>query len=391
MDFDSLFPDFAAQCAQLRDVLLPMAFIFLSVGMIASTVAGHRSASAYLRTVGRTLAYMIVLTQLSSWGNQISTITDTTVREMLKADPTKVYDDYQKALIAQKSAGGQKSWWDKLFDAGTSIFEGVISAALYLFGLLAGVIVFYAYLVQKFILYLGYAFAPIFVGFLAVQTLRGIGVNYLLGLVGVMIWPLAWGAAAILTKGLIKFMSDQSFLAGSTVAGAAGYGFQNLIGVALLGVWLIFSTIAGPVIVQRALASGAQIGAAMLSGAATAATTAATTGATTAATLGAGGGVGGAAAGVIGGGAAALTGLAGSSLSGSNYSPGSALIGSLAQMRRGRPQASGGGDEAHHAETSPSSGGGAGALTSGNHDLSGDRAAAAVVQEPPPPTPNAQT
>ena len=377
MDFDTLFPNFGSQCAQLRSVLLPIAFIFLVVGMIASTISGHRSPSAYLRTFGRTFAYLVVLTQLSAWGNQICAATDSTVRDVLKADPSKVYDDYQKALEANKSQGEQKSWWDKLFDAGTSIFEGIISAALYLFGLLAGVVVFYAYLVQKFVLYLGYACAPIFVGFLAVQTLRGIGVNYLLSLVGVMLWPLAWGAAAILTSGLITFMTDQSFLAGNTVAGAAGYGFQNLIGVALLGVWLIFSTIAGPVVLQRALASGAQVGAALLSGAASAATTAATSGANAAASFAAGGGVGGAAAGVAGGGAAALAGMVGSSLSGSTYSPGGSLLGSLASMRRSRTPSSSEAEESHRAQSSRSSSASAGA----GDDLTGDRAAAAAIEK----------
>lgn len=380
MDFDTLFPNFGTQCAQLRDVLLPIAFVFLVVGMIASTITGQRSPSAYLRTFGRTFAYLVVLTQLSSWGNQISAITDTTVRDVLKADPAKVYDDYQKALQAQKSQGEQKSWWDKLFDAGTSIFEGIISAALYLFGLLAGVIVFYAYLVQKFVLYLGYAFAPVFVGFLAVQTLRGIGVNYLLSLVGVMLWPLAWGAAAILTSGLITFMTDQSFLSGNSVAGAAGYGFQNLIGVAMLGVWLIFSTIAGPVILQRSLASGAQIGAALLSGAATAATTAATTGASAAASLGAGVGAGGAIAGAVGGGAAAVVGMVGSSFSGSTYSPGGSLLGSLASMRRSRAPSRSEAEESHQAQSSRSSA----ASAPARDDLSGDRAAAAAIERPAP-------
>ena len=78
-------------------------------------------------------------------------------------------------------------------------------------GFLASVIVFYAYLVQKFILYVGFALAPIFIGFLAVRTLHSIGVAFLLGYAGVLCWPIGWGAASILTSGLIGFMTDQSF------------------------------------------------------------------------------------------------------------------------------------------------------------------------------------
>ena len=123
-----------------------------------------------------------------------------------------MYQQYNQALQAQQSTTSQNSWWEKLFNVGTSIFEALISGLLWIFGLLASIIVFYAYLIQKFILYLGYALSPIFIGFLAIRALNQIGTNYLLSLVGVMLWPLGWGAASLVTGGLITFMTDQSFL-----------------------------------------------------------------------------------------------------------------------------------------------------------------------------------
>jgi len=152
-------------------------------------------------------------------------------------------------------------------------------------------------------------------------------------LAGVMIWPLGWGAASLVTEGLLNFMTDQSFLWNSSIPGAGGYAFQNFIGVAILGVWLIFSTIAAPVIIQRAITHGAQVGAALISGAATAATTAVAGGAIAAGTFGAGGGVGGVALAAAGGVAATGATLVGSSLSGSTYSPTGSLITALGQMQ----------------------------------------------------------
>jgi len=332
-DFNTLFPDFANQCAEMNRVLLPIAFVLLVIGIISSTVTGQRSPGAYLRTFGRTLAFLAVLSQLTIWGNQITGIVDNTVKTTLNVDPAGVYQQYQQKLQVQKGTSSSGSWWDKLFD-GQAVFETLISAVLLLLGFLASVIVFYAYLVQKFVLYLGYALSPIFVGFLAVRTLQSIGTSYLLGLAGVMLWPLGWGAAAIMTQGLLGFMTDQSFLSIGGVGGAAGYTLQNLIGVAVLGIWLIFSTIAAPVILQKAIATGAQIGSALASGAATAGTAAATTGASTAATIGSGGGAMAAAAGLAGGAVAAGTALAGSSMSGSPYSPAGGMLSSLASQRR---------------------------------------------------------
>ena len=282
--------------------------------------------------LGRTCGYIAVLGSLMTWGNVAATGIDSTVKNTLQADPSGVYSQYQKALTLQKGTTGQsQSWWD-LLDS-QSIFEGLLSCVLWVLGWLASVIVFYAYLSQKFILYIGYGFAPLFIGFLAVRTLHSVGVSYLLGFAGVLCWPLGWGAASIVTKGLMDFMTDQSFLAMGGVGGAAGYALQNLIGLAMLGIWLIFSTIAAPIIIQKAISSGTQVGQALLGGAATAAGAAIASGAGSAAAFGSGGGIGGAAAGIAMGGASALVGAAESSANGSSYSPMGSLLSSLGHQR----------------------------------------------------------
>ena len=197
-------------------------------------------------------------------------------------------------------------------------------------------------LTQKFIVYLAYGFAPLFIGFLAVRTLHSIGVTFLLGFVGVLCWPLGWGAAAIMTRGLIDFMADQSLFNLGAGAGGAGYALQNILGVAALGLWLVFSTIAAPIIIQKAISTSTQIGQALASGAVTAGTAGVSSGAGAAAAIGGQGGLVAAAAGIAGGAAAATAGTAESATSGSTYSPLGNLLGSLAAQRspkrRSRPK-----------------------------------------------------
>jgi hypothetical protein len=337
-DFNTLFPNFFSQCAEMNRVLTPIAFVLLAVGIVSSTVTGHRSPSAYLRTVGRTFAFAAVLAYLPTWSNEVGAVVDTTVKQTLKADPAGVYAQYQKALAVNKgtsgSGNGSKSWWD-LLDA-QAVFEYIISAAMWLLGFLASVIVFYAYLVHKFILYVGFALAPIFIGFLAVRTLHSIGVGFLLGYAGVLCWPLGWGAASILTSGLIGFMTDQSFLATGGLGGGAGYGLQNLMGLAALALWLISSTIAAPIIIQKAIATGTQVGQALFATTATAGVAGATAGVGAATTFGAAGGVSGFIAGTLAGGTAAFIGASEASLTGSSYSPAGNLLGSIGAARKPR-------------------------------------------------------
>jgi hypothetical protein len=285
-DFNSLFPNFLSQCSQLKTTLMPVAYLLLVAGMISSTITGQRSAGAYMRSIGRTIVYVMLLTFLVTWGNQLTQIVSTTVTETIQANPANVFDEYNAALVAKKSTSEQTGWWDKLFHAGTTIFEAIVSGFLWLFGLLASAIMFYAYIVQKMLLYLGYSLSPIFIGFMAIRSLSHIGNRYILGLVGIIAWPLGWAVAAIVTQGLLTFMTDQSFLQGGSVSGAANYGLQNFIGVALLGVWIIFSTIAAPVIIQKALTEGYQAGGMLLSGATTAGLGGLAAGATTTTAVG---------------------------------------------------------------------------------------------------------
>ena len=337
-NFDTLFPNFLNQCAEMNRVLTPIAFVLLAIGIVSSTVTGHRSPSAYLRTIGRTFAFAAVLAYLPTWNDEIASVVDTTVKETLKADPAGVYAQYQKALQVTKgtssSGSGSKSWWD-LLDA-QALFETAISAVMWLLGFLASVIVFYAYLVQKFILYVGFALAPIFIGFLAIRTLHSIGVGFLLGYAGVLCWPLGWGAASLLTSGLIGFMTDQSFLASGGLTGATGYGLQNLMGLAALALWLISSTIAAPIIIQKAIATGTQVGQALFATTATAGVAGATAGVGAATTFGAAGGVSGFIAGTLAGGTAAIIGASEASLTGSSYSPAGNLLGSIGGARKPR-------------------------------------------------------
>jgi len=338
-NFDTLFPNFLNQCTEMNHVLTPIAFVLLALGIVSSTVTGQRSPSAYLRTIGRTLVFAAVLAYLPTWSNEIATAVDSTVRDTLHADPAGVYQQYQKTLALNKGTGstsGSKSWWDVL--DGQALFEAGISIILWVLGFIASVIVFYAYLVQKFILYVGYALAPIFIGFLAVRTLHSIGVGFLLGYAGVLCWPLGWGAASLLTSGLIGFMSDQSFLSLGGVSGSAGYGLQNLLGLAALALWLISSTIAAPIIMQKAIATGAQVGQALTTTAVIAGSAGAAAGVAAVTTIASGGGGALAGAGIAGGGAAAVLGAAEASMTGSTYSPLGNLVSSLGGGMSRRPR-----------------------------------------------------
>jgi hypothetical protein len=87
-----------------------------------------------------------LMTFLVAWGNFITSAVDSTVKNVLKVDPTKIYDDYQKALQMQKAAEGEKSWWEKAFEWRSSLLEAILTGIFFFFGWIAGALVWWAYL-----------------------------------------------------------------------------------------------------------------------------------------------------------------------------------------------------------------------------------------------------
>ena len=324
-DFNSMFPNFLAQCLSLKTLLTPVAFLLVTGGLMASTIAHHRSGNAQLQAIGKVIVLIMLIVFLPTWGNQIVSIVSDTVTNTLQVDPAKIHDQYQAALQLKKTPDGNKSWWEKLFSF-PSIMEALVSAVFMVLGWFASAIEWWAYILQTAILFVGYSLSPIFIGMLAFPSLQQTGRNYLLNLVGVMIWPLGWGVAGLITQGMIDFMTDQSFLSSPNATGVA-YSLQNLMGLAFLGIWIVFSTIAAPVAIQKAIATGHSAVSGMFGGAFSAGKAAATTGATTFA--------GGGAAGIksaIAAGALATAAGAESLATSSLGEGGGSLLGSLAQM-----------------------------------------------------------
>ena len=327
-DFQTMFPNFLNQCLSLKTLLTPVAFVLITGGLIASTIANQHNGSAQLHSIGRVIVFVVLLVFLPTWGNEIVSIVSDTVTNVLKVDPAKIHDEYQAALQLKKSTDGSQSWWERLINF-PNLMEALISAVFLVLGWCASAIEWWAYILQSAILFIGYAMSPIFVGMLAFPSLQSTGRAYLLNLLGIMLWPLGWGVAGLITQGVIDFMTDQSFLSSGAGGGTVLYSLQNLMGLAFLGIWIIFSTIAAPVVIQKSIGYGRSAASEFFKGGFSAGQGAVMTGATTAASGGAAGLKGAIAAGALGAAAGAES-LTTASMN-DGHGAGS-LIGSLAQM-----------------------------------------------------------
>ena len=284
--FESIFPTFLTLCGELHTLLLSVAFALFIVGIIVTM--GHRSSHrAILSLLMRVLLLTSLLVFLPAWGNTLQSLLQNSILSGLGIDPANVYQQFNQMLAIKRDSSTPSSWWNVMSQLHNFTTDIIVSAVLFLVGCLASVLMFWAYLIQAIILNLGYALSPLLIGFMALPALKHIGNRYLLNLLGVLLWPLGWALAALITQGILDFMTDPTFEfidPSSTLP-----DLQKTIGVAAVGFWIIFSTIAAPVVIQKVVSSGALGGGELLSGGTSAAiltASSAVSGAATAAPFG---------------------------------------------------------------------------------------------------------
>lgn len=261
--FESIFPTFLRKCAELHDLLLVVPYMLFIVGVILRVIHGFSAKSMSLFLV-RLLVLTSLLVFLPQWGNAVQEIVQVSILDGLGVNPENVHDQYVELLVVKRSEGPESSWWNIMSDLQGFAVEKIITGLLYLVAHFASLLLFWAYVFQKVILHIGYALSPILIGFMAIQALRGVGSRYLMNLIGLLLWPLGWAVAALITQGILDFMTDPSFkfIDPTNVL----YTLQATFGAAVLGFWIVFSTVAAPIIIQKVLSDGIMAGSALVSG-----------------------------------------------------------------------------------------------------------------------------
>jgi hypothetical protein len=261
--FDSIFPTFLAKCGELHTLLLSVAYALFVTGIIV-TVHHRFSHKIMLHLLVRIMVLTSLLVFLPVWGNQIQQLLQDSILSGLGVDPRQVYEQFVQLLVIKRDATTQMSWWNVMSLLHNITTDLIITGILWLVGLLASFLMFWAYIIQSIILNLGYALSPLLIGFMAIPALKHTGTRYLTNLAGVLLWPLGWAVAALVTQGILDFMTDPSFEFIDPTSTLPD--LQKTIGVAAVGFWIIFSTIAAPVIIQKVIAAGALAGGELLSG-----------------------------------------------------------------------------------------------------------------------------
>ncbi len=266
-DFDILFPTFKANVAELHEGLLVFAYITLVLGLLLAAYRGmFGSFSEIVRALVAVAVLSIALGYIDDWVFDAGNLVTEFVLEGLDTDPRETHTRFGELLTNPVDEGDDQSWLDRIFDAQTAIAELLAKGLILIAAKIAWVIVWLAYFIHKALVYFGVALAPIFLPMLMLNATRGIAVRYIMGLLSLIMWPLGWAVANLMTQSLMDNAADRTLYEFGGVLGQASYAPQMLIFMLIASIWLVASTIGAPIIMSRILTSGAQIGSALLGG-----------------------------------------------------------------------------------------------------------------------------
>ena len=250
--YDNWFPGFNAIIANIHQMATMTAFVILVASLVFGVQSGGIEGilSPLLRVV--LLAGLICIDGYSM--TQIQNVSYGVADSILQDPFTQTFNAFITNMSGGTTTGsGPLSW---LFLASNSITIAIVGAICFIAGLIVLPILWLIYLFEEGLGRMGYAFLPIFIAMIGTRRFSGMGTNYLISLIAIHLWPI--GIAVVLT-GTINLLNAQggfAFVQNVPLLNSAPEAVKTLIAAG----YTISAVIAAPIITQKAVTSGGQIG-----------------------------------------------------------------------------------------------------------------------------------
>lgn len=250
ISFDETFKKLVSESRELYGTFSTIASVLVFAGLVSAAANGTlgelTKALRGLVTAALVIVMVGIFPRLTDLGQDIvhSLVTG------IGADPSESHQKFAHLIAGPETAGeGRVGFFDILWNSDNGgIGKAMLYAVLLLLGKIAYVIMWIAFLVQKLVVLMGVAVAPVFLAMLTLDSTRSIAGKYFLTLVALISWPFGWAMADIVTSGLLRMSEDTS----------------TFFLILILSIWIPISTIAAPFAIHMLLVHGAQIGGSLL-------------------------------------------------------------------------------------------------------------------------------
>ena len=286
-DFERMFPGFLDAIQTARIPFVSLAFVIIVWSLVRRLSSFSHDPSHNLKA----LAKAVILTGMVALSIPLLKLTGDGFNELASSvgyqgSPAFLQKSIEETIVAythtaleeQEGTGGgdtQHGILYYIFHPGEAVKDGssgvvnafygmVIQMVIFIltaFYKLAQLVMWVFWLIQQFIVHFSSIFLPAFVAMVGVGAISNIGYRYIMGLIGVLAWPLAWAFVNVGTEGLMNAAAE-------TINNAQGWDIGSYLwaGAILLclPVWIIFGYLFGPFLIQRMVTTGANAAQSMI-------------------------------------------------------------------------------------------------------------------------------
>ena len=265
--FEALFPGFLTACAALHDALVPVALALCVLSFAFAFWHGPLNGPQLVGLFSKVFVVVLLITHTHGAMNNVQAIVQGFVTQHVPARAENIAARYRQKLAEAQGAADRekKGFFSRLMGAG--IFESRIGACLTLVSWAGMAVTFFVFLIIKIALMLSWTLSPVmFALFTFPPPLSGLAWRFALHIIAYLMVPLSLALSATVSEGILDGMVKDGFLKQFGVVGSFGYGLNNLLGLALLALWIIFSSIAFPIATLRLVSQGGMAATTLLRG-----------------------------------------------------------------------------------------------------------------------------
>lgn len=255
-DFNSWFPGFVDSCSRLHDLLVPFAMAVMVLGFAFQFWQGQSSGPDIFWFLIKLFLIVSLISHSHDLINQAQESVQSFVDQNIPARPEAVIELYKTKLAEAQNAPEipEQSFGSLLFSA--NFFEAIVLAVLTLISWVAMAVLFFVFILQKVALLMCWSFSPALWSLFVIPPLSYLAFRHLMRILGLILWPIGVAIASTITEGLVADQTRANFLDGVPVAGAVGWGLQQVLALTVIAIWMIFSSVAAPWFIQRLVSDG---------------------------------------------------------------------------------------------------------------------------------------
>lgn len=257
------FPEFYDQAIALNGTLMPVSIILATFGIIAYAMKGiNGDIGGMLHGLTAAVIVAILIPTFPDIANTIQLAAYSLVEEM-GANPSGNSHKFGQLIVNKtQDEGTDVGFFDILTDSNGGVGKALLYLVLLLSSFSALVVQYLIFIVQQSLTISGIALAPIFLAMFLMQSLRGAATKYFTGLVAILLWPLGWAFADLITTALLERAVDTELYSEGTGAFLSRTA-QSLFFAFAISIWLFVSTIAAPFVINQVVTTGANAGGAL--------------------------------------------------------------------------------------------------------------------------------